>query len=152
MNHRLHFVREARPDLLHTVHAVTASIMWTNLHLLFWLSTVPFFTAWMGENQFAPLPTAAYGVVLLACGFAYNFLFKVPVLDAPSFDGTRAVSQNFQIEIDETIDDLIVSFGVEILRLDPMDRDAWIPTVIQTLGLPQRPPQIDLFSLGAASR
>lgn len=83
---------------------------------------------------------------------SYNFLFKVPVLDAPSFDGTRAVSQNFQIEIDETIDDLIASFGVDVLRLDPMDRDAWIPTVIQTLGLPQRPPQIDLFSLGAASR
>jgi thymidylate kinase len=83
---------------------------------------------------------------------SYNFLFKVPVLDAPSFDGTRAVSQNFQIEIDETIDELIASFGVEALRLDPMERDSWIPTVIQTLGLPQRPPQIDLFSLGAASR
>jgi GTPase SAR1 family protein len=83
---------------------------------------------------------------------SYNFLFKVPVMDAPSFDGTRAVSQNFQVEIDETIDDLIASFEVDVLRLDPMDRDAWIPTVIQTLGLPQRPPQIDLFSLGAASR
>jgi GTPase SAR1 family protein len=82
----------------------------------------------------------------------YNFLFKVPVIDAPSFDGTRAVSQNFQLEIDDTIDGLISSFGVEVLRLDPMDRDGWIPTVIQTLGLPQRPPQIDLFSLGAASR
>jgi nicotinamide riboside kinase len=82
----------------------------------------------------------------------YNFLFKVPILDAPSFDGTRAVSQTFQIEIDETIDDLIGSFSVEVLRLDAMDRDGWIPTVIQTLGLPQRPPQIDLFTLGAASR
>jgi thymidylate kinase len=83
---------------------------------------------------------------------SYNFLFKVPVLDAPSFDGTRAVSQNFQVEIDEIIDELLSSFGVDLLRLDPMDRDGWIPTVIQTLGLPQRPPQIDLFSLGVASR
>jgi nicotinamide riboside kinase len=82
----------------------------------------------------------------------YNALFKVPVLDAPSFDGTRAVSQAFQVEIDETIDELVTSFGVDVTPLDPMDRDAWIPTVIQTLGLPQRPPQIDLFSLGAASR
>ena len=82
----------------------------------------------------------------------YNYLLKVPVIDAPSFDGTRAVSQNFQLEIDDTIDGLIASFEVEVLRLDPMDRDAWIPTVIQTLGLPQRPPQIDLFSLGTASR
>jgi len=82
----------------------------------------------------------------------YNALFKVPVLDAPSFDGTRAVSQSFQMEIDETIDQLVSSFGVNVQPLDPMDRDAWIPTVIETLGLPQRPPQIDLFSAGAASR
>ena len=83
---------------------------------------------------------------------SYNFLFKVPVIDAPSFDGTRAVSQNFQVEIDETIDELLTSFGVNVLQLDAMDRDGWIPTVIDTLGLPQRPPQIDLFNLGAATR
>ena len=82
----------------------------------------------------------------------YNALFKVPVLDAPSFDGTRAVSRSFQMEIDETIDNLVTSFGIDVIPLDPMDRDGWIPTVMQTLGLPQRPPQIDLFSAGAASR
>ncbi len=82
----------------------------------------------------------------------YNALFKVPVLDAPSFDGTRAVSQSFQLEIDETIDKLVKSFGVDVTPLDPMDRDGWIQTVIQCLGLPTKTPQIDLFSLGAASR
>ena len=82
---------------------------------------------------------------------SYNALFKVPVVDAPSFDGTRAVSQTFQLEIDQTIDELVESFGVDVMPLDATDRDSWIPTVIQTLGLPQRPPQIDLFSLGAAS-
>ena len=82
----------------------------------------------------------------------YNALFKVPVLDAPSFDGTRAVSQSFQVEIDQTIDELVTSFGVDITNLDPADRDSWIETVIQSLGLPTKPPQIDLFSLGAASR
>ncbi|MEO7367752.1 MAG: ATP-binding protein [Gemmatimonadaceae bacterium] len=82
----------------------------------------------------------------------YNALFRVPVIDAPSFDGTRAVSQSFQVEIDETIDDLVKAFGVDVTPLDPMDRDGWITTVIQTLGLPTKAPQIDLFSLGASSR
>lgn len=82
----------------------------------------------------------------------YNYLFKVPVLEDPSYDGTRAVSRNFQLEIDSTIDELVSSFGVPVLPLEVMDRDGWIPTVIQTLGLPMRPPQIDLFSLGSASR
>jgi len=82
----------------------------------------------------------------------YNALFKVPVLDAPSFDGTRAVSESFQVEIDEKIDELVTSFGVDVQQLDPMDRDGWIPTVIQSLVLPTKPPQIDLFSLGVASR
>jgi len=80
----------------------------------------------------------------------YNALFKVPVMDAPSFDGTRAVSRNFQMEIDEIIDQLIVVFGVEVPALDPADRDGWIPTVMQTLGMSLRPPQIELF--GAAAR
>src|SRR4026209_2428196 len=51
--------------LLHTVHHVTAGILWANLHLLFWLSLVPFTTGWMGENHNAPLPTSAYGLNLL---------------------------------------------------------------------------------------
>lgn len=82
----------------------------------------------------------------------YNALFKVPVVDAPSFDGTRAVSQSFQLEIDATIDELVKSFGADVTRLDPMDRDGWISTVIQTLGLPAKAPQIDLFSFSVASR
>src|SRR5918992_1174847 len=57
--------------LLHTTDKVTGAILWANLHLLFWLSLVPFVTGWMGENHFAPAPTAAYGVVLLVAGMAY---------------------------------------------------------------------------------
>jgi uncharacterized membrane protein len=57
--------------MLHTVHKVTGGMLWANLHLLFWLSLVPFVTGWMGENDFAPLPTAAYGVVLLMAAMAY---------------------------------------------------------------------------------
>ncbi len=83
---------------------------------------------------------------------SYNALFKVPVLDAPSFDGTRAVSRSFQMEIDATIDDLVSTFGIDVLPLDPADRESWIPTVMQRLGLPQRAPQIDLFTAAPAAR
>jgi len=60
--------------LLHGTERVNGKILWANLHLLFWLSLVPFVTGWMGENHFAPLPTAAYGVVLLLAGIAYLIL------------------------------------------------------------------------------
>jgi uncharacterized membrane protein len=63
--------------LLHTCEKVTGSILWANLHLLFWLSLFPFTTAWMGENHFAALPSAAYGVVLLMAAIAYVVLQHV---------------------------------------------------------------------------
>ena len=53
---------------------ITGGILWANLHLLFWLSLMPFVTGWMGENHFAPLPTALYGGVLLMAGVAYYIL------------------------------------------------------------------------------
>jgi uncharacterized membrane protein len=60
--------------MLHLVDKVHGPILWANLHLLFWLSLVPFTTGWMGENHFAPLPTAIYGVDLLCCAIAYTIL------------------------------------------------------------------------------
>jgi uncharacterized membrane protein len=60
--------------LLHTVRTVTGPILWANLHLLFWLSLIPFTTGWMGENHFASIPTAIYGIVLLMSGLAYYLL------------------------------------------------------------------------------
>ncbi len=57
--------------MLHIVKRVTGGILWANLHLLFWLSLFPFATGWMGENHFAALPSALYGVVLLAAAIAY---------------------------------------------------------------------------------
>jgi uncharacterized membrane protein len=53
---------------------VNGGILWANLHLLFWLSLVPWATAWMGENDFDPLPTAVYGVLLILAAFAYELL------------------------------------------------------------------------------
>ena len=63
--------------MLHTVRSVTGGMLWANLHLLFWLSLVPFVTGWMGENHFAPIPTAAYGVVLLMAAIAYWILQRL---------------------------------------------------------------------------
>jgi len=62
--------------MLHAASRVSGRILWANLHLLFWLSLIPFVTGWMGENHAAPLPTAVYGVVLLLAGLAYLILEK----------------------------------------------------------------------------
>ncbi len=59
--------------MMHTCHGATGSMLWANLHLLFWLSLIPFTTGWMGEN-FATLPAAAYGLVLLMAAIAYWIL------------------------------------------------------------------------------
>ena len=62
--------------MLHTTKVVSGGILWANLHLLFWLSLVPFVTGWMGENHFSSWPTALYGVVLLMAAVAYWILQK----------------------------------------------------------------------------
>src|SRR5436190_2073346 len=63
--------------LLHTVTHVQGRVLWANLFLLFWLSLIPFGTAWMGENNFAAAPVALYGGILLGAGFAYSILVRV---------------------------------------------------------------------------
>lgn len=62
--------------LLQVVEHVSGGVLWANLHLLFWLSLVPFVTAWMGENRFAPVPVAVYGGVLLCAAIAYFILTR----------------------------------------------------------------------------
>ena len=66
--------------LLHVTRRVTGGILWANAHLLFWLSLVPFVTAWMGENHFAPVTMAAYGVILFLAGVAYLVLQRVIII------------------------------------------------------------------------
>ena len=63
--------------LLHTVKHVSGAILWGNLHLLFWLSLVPFVTGWMGENHFAEWPVSVYGVVMFMAGCAYYILTRI---------------------------------------------------------------------------
>jgi uncharacterized membrane protein len=60
--------------LFHATHHINGRILWANLHLLFWLSLIPFTTGWMGENHFARIPTAIYGADLLLAGVAYTIL------------------------------------------------------------------------------
>ena len=63
--------------LMHAVRHVTGATLWANMHLLFWLSLVPFVTGWMDENHFAPITVAAYGLVRLFAGIAYFILTRV---------------------------------------------------------------------------
>ena len=62
--------------MLHTATRINGGILWANLHLLFWLSLIPFVTGWMGENHFATVPVALYGFVLFMCGVAYTILAR----------------------------------------------------------------------------
>jgi uncharacterized membrane protein len=59
---------------MHTTKRVNAPIMWANIHLLFWLSLVPFATGWMGRTNFDKITVAVYGVLLILCGFAFTIL------------------------------------------------------------------------------
>ncbi len=68
--------------LLHAAERVNGAVLWANLHLLFWLSLMPFATGWMGENHFAPLPTALYGAVLLMPAIAYVVLQRAIIAAA----------------------------------------------------------------------
>ena len=83
--------------MLHVVHKVTGGVLWANLHLLFWLSLTPFVTAWMGENHFAPVPTALYGVVLLMAAIAYWILQRRILLsEGPESLLARAVGTDLK--------------------------------------------------------
>jgi uncharacterized membrane protein len=73
--------------LLHAVRRVSGGMLWANLHLLFWLSLIPFATAWMDENHYAPAPSALYGVVLLMTGIAYLILQRLII----AFQGSDSI-------------------------------------------------------------
>ena len=81
--------------LLHAARHVSGGVLWANLHLLFWLSLLPFVTGWMGENHFTPFPVALYGVVLLLAGFAYWILARVIIRsDGPDSLLAKAIGRD----------------------------------------------------------
>jgi uncharacterized membrane protein len=90
--------------LLHAADRVNGSILWANMHLLFWLSLAPLTTAWMGENHFAAAPTAVYGVVLLTSAIAYWLLQRAILAEAgPESLLASALGRDFKGNISPVI-------------------------------------------------
>ena len=90
--------------MLHATDRINGAIMWANLHLLFWLSLVPFVTGWMGENHFAALPTAVYGFVLLMAGIAYTIMEVTIIRDqGPQSKLAAAVGSEFKGKLSATL-------------------------------------------------
>src|SRR5688500_18576212 len=90
--------------MLHASHRVTGAMLWANLHLLFWLSLVPFTTGWMGENHFAPLPSALYGVVQLLAAVAY-FILQQTIIASQGPDSVlkKAVGSDWKGKVSPAI-------------------------------------------------
>ncbi|HEY4319951.1 MAG TPA: TMEM175 family protein [Gemmatimonadales bacterium] len=86
--------------MLHAATRINGKILWANLHLLFWLSLVPFATTWMGDTGSAALPTAMYGVVLLCCALAFTLLQTLIIADeGPTSKLATAVQRDFKGKI-----------------------------------------------------
>ena len=112
--------------LLHTVARVSGLILWANMHLLFWLSLTPFATGWMGENNFAPLPTAVYGVALLMPAIAYNLLQKA-ITRTHGMESTLARALGSDIK--GKISPLLYIGAILLALVSP-----WISVALYTLG------------------
>jgi uncharacterized membrane protein len=83
--------------MMSTVKHVHGGILWANLHLLFWLSLIPFTTAWMGENHFTPMPLALYGINLLLCAIAYVILQQqILITHGKDSQLAKAVGKDFK--------------------------------------------------------
>src|SRR5262249_11400638 len=95
---------------------VTGGVLWANLHLLFWLSLIPFVTGWMGANQFAPTPTALYGVVLLLAAIAYYILVRT-ILAAPG--GNSALAEAIGRDRKGKISPLIYLAAIPLAYVSP---------------------------------
>ena len=81
--------------LVHLVERVNGGVLWANLHLLFWLSLVPFVTAWMGANHYSAVPTALYGVVMVLAAVAYTILeYTIIAAQGPDSKLARAIGSN----------------------------------------------------------
>jgi len=96
--------------LLQAARHVNGKVLWANLHLLFWLSLIPFVTGWTGENHFAALPVALYGIVLLLAAIAY-FILSRTLIDCHGKDSTLAIALGRDVKGMVSV----VIYGVAIL-------------------------------------
>jgi uncharacterized membrane protein len=102
--------------LLSVTNQVSGGILWANLHLLFWLSLIPFVSGWMGENRFAALPTALYGAILLLAGCAYLLLQReILVLEGPGSVLAAAVGKDWKGKVSL----LLYALGIALAFLSP---------------------------------
>ena len=101
--------------MFHAVHHVNGTVLWANLHLLFWLSLVPFVTGWMGENHFETLPVVAYGLVLLAAALAYTILTRA-LLAIHERDSTFARGLGKDVKGNISLVIYIVSIGIAFIQ------------------------------------
>jgi uncharacterized membrane protein len=104
--------------MMHTVKQVSGGILWANLHLLFWLSLVPFATGWMGENHFSTVPIALYGFVLLMAAIAY-YILQLTIIKSEGAESilAKAVGKDFKGKISPLL--YIIAIGSSWL-------DEWI--------------------------
>ena len=111
--------------MLHTCRKVTGSILWANLYLLFWLSLIPFVTGWMGENHFAALPSALYGVVLLMAAIAYWILQRTIIASqGPDSLLKKAVGGDWKGNLSPVI---------YVIAIVAAFRTQWIAQILYTL-------------------
>jgi uncharacterized membrane protein len=98
--------------MMHTVKVVSGSILWANLHLLFWLTLVPFVTAWMGENNFKSGPTALYGIILIMAAIAYyNLQHKIIKKQGKDSILAAAIGKDFKGKISPVIYAIAIPFS-----------------------------------------
>ncbi len=111
--------------LLHTVTRVSGRILWANNHLLFWLSLVPFATGWMGENRFASLPTAIYGVAMLMPAAAW-YLLQIAI--NRSHGAASLLAKALGSDIKGKVSPILYLLGIALAFLSP-----WISVAIYAL-------------------
>lgn len=121
--------------LLHATAHVNGAVLWANLHLLFWLSLVPFVTNWMGENNFTPLPTSIYGVVLLAAAIAYTILQATIIRQEGSDSKLKMAVGN---DLKGKISVLFYLAGIFLAFVQPLIADALYVTVALMWLVPDR--------------
>jgi uncharacterized membrane protein len=102
--------------MLHSVRHVNGAMLWANLHLLFWLSLFPFVTGWTGENHFAAMPTALYGVVLFMAAFAY-WLLQFTIIKQQGKDSVlaKAVGKDYKGKLSP----IIYILAIPLAFIDP---------------------------------
>jgi uncharacterized membrane protein len=121
--------------LLHAIQRVNGATLWTNLHLLFWLSLIPFTTAWMGENHFEPWPVAVYGIVLMLAGIAYHILVRVLMrLHGPEAMITRSIGADWKSKISV----LLYALAIPLAFVKPWVAGVCYAAVAVTWFIPDR--------------